>query len=64
MKKTSLDKLDRSDPDRAPAASDDPGPLRVSSATLLHGGRELLIDHGRREYRLRVTASGKLILTA
>jgi hemin uptake protein HemP len=34
------------------------------SATLLRGGSEILIRHGRREYRLRRTRFDKLILTA
>lgn len=37
---------------------------RVSSGALLGGARELIIEHNEREYRLRVTAQGKLILTA
>ena len=39
-------------------------PQRVESSTLLGGRRELVIVHGAREYRLRVTQHGKLILTA
>jgi hemin uptake protein HemP len=35
----------------------------VASAELMRGGRELLIRHGESTYRLRVTMSGKLILT-
>jgi hemin uptake protein HemP len=37
---------------------------RVSSGALLGAGRELVILHQGREYTLRVTRSGKLILTA
>jgi hemin uptake protein HemP len=37
---------------------------RVASEVLLGTGRELLIVHGGREYRLRLTQNGKLILTA
>lgn len=37
---------------------------RASSRALLGGANELIIEHGGREYRLRVTQSGKLILTA
>jgi len=37
---------------------------RVSSATLLGNLRELVIEHNGREYRLRVTSQGNLILTA
>jgi hemin uptake protein HemP len=36
----------------------------VRSEDLLKGGVELLIEHQGREYRLRVTQNGKLILTA
>jgi hemin uptake protein HemP len=39
-------------------------PLRVSSEALLGPRRELLIVHNAREYRLRLTQNGKLILTA
>ncbi len=35
----------------------------VDSATLMKGRRELLIRHGADTYRLRLTASNKLILT-
>jgi hemin uptake protein HemP len=37
---------------------------RVSSAELLGVRGELLIEHQGREYRLRLTQNGKLILTA
>jgi hemin uptake protein HemP len=39
-------------------------PKRISSKVLLSSRRELLIEHDGREYRLRVTQNGKLILTA
>ena len=35
----------------------------VDSATLMKGRRELTIRHGADTYRLRITASNKLILT-
>jgi hemin uptake protein HemP len=38
-------------------------PLVVDSVTLMGGRRELLIRHGDDTYRLRITASNKLILT-
>jgi hemin uptake protein HemP len=51
-----------------PGHSHDPapidGPARVSSQSLLGSRGELLIVHNGREYRLRVTQNGKLILTA
>ena len=39
-------------------------PRLVSSETLLAGRQELVILHNGREYRLRLTQNGKLILTA
>jgi hemin uptake protein HemP len=37
---------------------------RVTSEALLGSNKELVIVHGAREYRLRLTQNGKLILTA
>jgi hemin uptake protein HemP len=53
-------------PIRSPLApaQGSPIPARVSSRTLLGGRGELLIEHEGREYRLRLTQNGKLILTA
>lgn len=39
-------------------------PRRVSSRELLGSHGELIIEHQGREYRLRITQNGKLILTA
>ena len=39
-------------------------PNRVSSEALLGAKKELVIVHNGREYRLRLTQNGKLILTA
>lgn len=56
-------------PDRAAAgpaahpAGGGPVP-RVHSRELLRHGDQLVIEHAGREYRLRVTSNGKLILTA
>lgn len=50
----------RGDPAPLPIAV----PRRVSSADLFRGGRELEIDHNGRRYQLRITQTGKLILTA
>lgn len=36
---------------------------RIDSQRLLAGGRELVIQHGAEEYRLRLTRNDKLILT-
>lgn len=38
-------------------------PPRLDSRQLLQGGKEIVITHGSEEYRLRLTAGGKLILT-
>lgn len=37
---------------------------RISSKELMRHQSELIIEHDGREYRLRVTHNGKLILTA
>ena len=37
---------------------------RVTSSDLFRGGRELEIEHNGRRYQLRITQTGKLILTA
>ena len=47
-----------------PAAATEAGsPARIESRSLFGGSREVVILHGGAEYRLRQTASGKLILT-
>ena len=46
-----------------PARNDRTG-MRVTSQALLGKANELIIQHGAREYRLRLTQNGKLILTA
>jgi hemin uptake protein HemP len=46
-----------------PTAPPEP-PRRVASESLLGARRELVILHNGREYRLRMTQNGKLILTA
>lgn len=39
-------------------------PCRINSKELLGDRVELIIEHEGREYRLRITQNGKLILTA
>ena len=58
--------VDAAPPDREASDAADPAeaPTRVDSTALLKGARELIIEHGGREYRLRITQNGKLILTA
>ncbi|MDE2166278.1 MAG: hemin uptake protein HemP [Alphaproteobacteria bacterium] len=36
---------------------------KVASEQIMRGQREIVIQHGPEEYRLRITAMGKLILT-
>jgi hemin uptake protein HemP len=36
---------------------------RLMVADLLAGDREVILEHGGQDYRLRITANGKLILT-
>ncbi len=56
--------IEFSAPDFAePPAATHP-PRRISSETLLGAQRELVIVHNGREYRLRLTQNGKLLLTA
>jgi len=38
-------------------------PRRLKVSELLAGGKEAILEHGNQDYRLRITASGKLILT-
>ena len=47
-----------------PTAARRPTPEHVRSEALLGIPRELIIEHDGREYRLRLTQQGKLILTA
>lgn len=49
----------------APATAEASGLLQVlDSAALFRGRQEIVIRHNGREYRLRQTRLGKLILTA
>lgn len=48
---------------KPPSAGPAPAP-RISSRELLGPHGELVIEHQGREYRLRITQNGKLILTA
>ena len=51
--------------ENAPHAAHAPArPRRTTSSALMGDQRELVIEHQGREYRLRLTQQGKLILTA
>jgi len=54
---------DRRQPAQSRGTGTVQGVRRVSATALFAGGRELIIEHGSEEYRLRVTSKGKLILT-
>ena len=45
------------------AAAAPPPTRRISTDRLMAGRREIVLQHGLHEYRLRITATGKLILT-
>jgi hemin uptake protein HemP len=55
----------RSDPEAVhpPPPRSSGEPRRVKVSELLAGEREAILEHGGQDYRLRITASGKLILT-
>lgn len=38
-------------------------PSRIRSETLFRGARQIVIEHGTEEYRLRLTRQDRLILT-
>ena len=51
-------------PDAGNEDAGSPQPQRVDSTALFGPSREVIIVHNGREYRLRLTQNGKLILTA
>jgi hemin uptake protein HemP len=51
------------DPNENPRPVPGVAPCSVTSQELMRGGRMLVIRHGTHDYRLQITASGKLILT-
>jgi hemin uptake protein HemP len=52
------------DTKEAPAAPrPNQGPRRLKVSELLAGEREAILEHSGQDYRLRITANGKLILT-
>ena len=58
------DGTDRAPPGIKPGASARGTTPRIRSEVLFGGRTELVIEHQGREYRLRITQNGKLILTA
>jgi hemin uptake protein HemP len=59
----SLRPTQANDTDHPPALAPEIEALVVDSVELMNGAREIRIRHGVSLYRLRVTASDKLILT-
>lgn len=59
-----IDDRDGREQGRPAGASLRNGPQRMRTRELLGRANELIIEHNGREYRLRVTSNGKLILTA
>jgi hemin uptake protein HemP len=47
----------------APAPQQPAKPRRHKVSDLLAGEREAILEHSGQDYRLRITANGKLILT-
>ncbi len=57
--------MGRNDQTEAPAPAPLPNakPRRLKVSELLAGDREAILEHSGQDYRLRITANGKLILT-
>ena len=57
--------MSRDDPDRVQPARPPTvrPPRRLKVSDLLEGDREAILEHDGQDYRLRITANGKLILT-
>jgi hemin uptake protein HemP len=51
------------EPQHLPPAQAVPRLRRLKVSELLSGEREAILEHGGQDYRLRITANGKLILT-
>jgi hemin uptake protein HemP len=56
--------MGRNDQSEVPAPAPQPAkPRRLKVSDLLAGEREAILEHSGQDYRLRITANGKLILT-
>ena len=57
--------MSEEDPARPEAAAAPAGDRlrRIKVSELLRGEREVILEHESQDYRLRITANGKLILT-
>ncbi|HEX5958349.1 MAG TPA: hemin uptake protein HemP [Hyphomicrobiaceae bacterium] len=54
---------DENDEAQPPRCQPGDRPRRLKVSELMGGEREVILEHRDQDYRLRVTASGKLILT-
>jgi hemin uptake protein HemP len=54
---------DDADQTKPQPAATTPKLRRLKVSDLLAGEREIILDHDGQDYRLRITANGKLILT-
>jgi hemin uptake protein HemP len=50
-------------PESPPNAETANRKVRVLVSDILQGGKEAILEHDGQDYRLRITANGKLILT-
>jgi len=60
------DMISQQDPEGPPTGARSPagsGVKRIKVSELLKGEREVILEHDSQDYRLRITANGKLILT-
>jgi hemin uptake protein HemP len=60
---SSKDAVDRDGREQAMPETQPPKVVRLRVAELLGDAREAILEHGSQAYRLRITHSGKLILT-
>jgi hemin uptake protein HemP len=51
------------EPEKQPPSEAATRQRRLKVSDLLAGEREAILEHGGQDYRLRITANGKLILT-
>ena len=60
------DMISQQDPESTPPVERSPAGTRlkrIKVSELLQGEREVILEHDSQDYRLRITANGKLILT-
>lgn len=60
------DMISQQDPESTPPVERSPAGTRlkrIKVSELLRGEREVILEHDGQDYRLRITANGKLILT-